>query len=1140
MDPSSKDQEPCESKESAVNNSENASFILGTGKLVTPQKNLTEAAPNFCTSDAFKSPLNFSTVTVEQLGITPESFVKNSAGKSSSYLKKFRRRSAVGTRGSPETNHLIRFIAQQRNLKNAEKSPLERSWCSPLQGSPGPYRNVSSLRERISAFRSAFHPIKENKKLSHCPEFSETEAEKEHLGEYQQYGSSTNSSKRRRISSQSKSTDPFSTLDGKATEDVQELTAGTPRRHASAAAAGLEKSSALGFAQSGFAVEESVFVQVLTEASGGRVVADGVEENAVPLDGLLAGVSARTCPDVTSPSMPVCTEDTLLPQASVLRSVLKKPVNPLPESRQEHHHSLCNHGPRPRFVSSPSSCCKEQKADEDACKVLAPHTTRKRKRVTFGEDLSPEVFDESLPANTPLRKGGTPARQKDLSSISPQPSDLSPVPEQLLQPNFDDKEENLENIEPLPVSLPVLSPNKSSPCEAVSGTETFISSNNPEKTSSHKVNRVTRTSNRRKQSNICNLENMETPPCREKKTNKRKSQETKCTNKTVPKKNQVGKSCRRKKGKGKKNTQKSLYGERDIASKKPLLSPIPELPEGNEMTPSGPGFWSTCSGDRSALGLEDARASDAARRRNLFPVRPDLQVPTRPHFPPDSPAAPAPEAGPRAGLGDGAPEAESRPGSAGAPEPPEGDPAPRERPRGPELAAAGPSARELCPGSESTEGASGKRERGDCAAEGQRPREQGAGDPRGEAPTAEDAAGRPADADPSSRPKRPRGRPPRRPRCPGPAHVETRESHGPGVHVETAESLGPPHGPDVHAGPAESLGPPHGPGIHAGPAEILGPPHGPGIGSGSSESLGSPHGPGVHAGSSESLGPPHGPGVRAETSESLGPPHGPGIGAGSSESLGSPHGPGIGAGSSESLGPPHGPGVHAGSAESLGSPHGPGIGAGSSESLGPPHGPGVHAGSSESLGSPHGPGVHAETSESLGPPHGPGVHAGPTESLGPPHGPGVHAGPTESLGPPHGPGVHAGPTESLGPPHGPGVDAARLCQELAEAMEQSLCAAGVQPRVRRSSRLQRDSCGQGLVWVPAPPASRRRTVGAVDSGGPGAPGGGTEERPPAVPIPVPPQRWWRRSCSSTLASAPEAPQPLGRPRPRGRPHQPAP
>ncbi|KFV76080.1 Cell division cycle-associated protein 2, partial [Struthio camelus australis] len=32
----------------------------------------------------------------------------------------------------------------------------------------------------------------------------------------------------------------------------------------------------------------------------------------------------------------------------------------------------------------------------------------KKKKVTFGEDLSPEIFDKTLPANTPLRKGATP------------------------------------------------------------------------------------------------------------------------------------------------------------------------------------------------------------------------------------------------------------------------------------------------------------------------------------------------------------------------------------------------------------------------------------------------------------------------------------------------------------------------------------------------------------------------------------------------------------------------------------------------------------------------------------------------------------------------------------------------------------
>ncbi|NXG82308.1 KI67 protein, partial [Stercorarius parasiticus] len=34
----------------------------------------------------------------------------------------------------------------------------------------------------------------------------------------------------------------------------------------------------------------------------------------------------------------------------------------------------------------------------------------KRKRVSFGGHLSPELFDKSLPPNSPLKKGATPAR----------------------------------------------------------------------------------------------------------------------------------------------------------------------------------------------------------------------------------------------------------------------------------------------------------------------------------------------------------------------------------------------------------------------------------------------------------------------------------------------------------------------------------------------------------------------------------------------------------------------------------------------------------------------------------------------------------------------------------------------------------
>ncbi|XP_052052413.1 proliferation marker protein Ki-67 isoform X2 [Apodemus sylvaticus] len=43
----------------------------------------------------------------------------------------------------------------------------------------------------------------------------------------------------------------------------------------------------------------------------------------------------------------------------------------------------------------------------------------KRRRVSFGGHLKPELFDENLPPNTPLKKGETPAKRKSLGSHSP-------------------------------------------------------------------------------------------------------------------------------------------------------------------------------------------------------------------------------------------------------------------------------------------------------------------------------------------------------------------------------------------------------------------------------------------------------------------------------------------------------------------------------------------------------------------------------------------------------------------------------------------------------------------------------------------------------------------------------------------------
>ncbi|XP_030874861.1 cell division cycle-associated protein 2, partial [Leptonychotes weddellii] len=558
MDTNSKDSEPLETKEPDIRDTENTSFISGNGRLVTPQKHAPEGTPNGCTPDTFKSPLDFNTVTVEQLGITPESFVKNSSGKASSYLKKSRRRSTIGARGSPETNHLIRFIAQQRSLKMAEKSSLTQN--SPFLGSPVLYRNVNSLRERMSAFQSAFHCIKENENMIDRPEFSEAEGEfkttgsikKESLGECQESEFPANlSSKRRRISYQSdfdeNLTDAVQIFSGVTSPNTGKMCA------VETAPAGFsEKSFESGLTQSGYLVGESVSLSELTEASSGVKVAECIEGkrawDAVPIENFTE-VSTDTVPQVRSLVTPQCKRDIPSSETFVLRSVLKKPsVKLFPEGLQEHCDNLCDDGTHPSLISNLANCCKEQKAEgQENCKVPAFLNIRKRKRVTFGEDLSPEVFDESLPANTPLRKGGTPVRKKDLSSISPLLLEQSPVPVQLQlsQPNFDDKGENLENIEPLQVSFAVLSPlSKSSISETLSGTDTFSSSKNHEKIASHKVGRITRASNRRSQlitfaeENVCNLLNTEAQPCKEKKITRRKSQERKRIGGVLPKKNQ--------------------------------------------------------------------------------------------------------------------------------------------------------------------------------------------------------------------------------------------------------------------------------------------------------------------------------------------------------------------------------------------------------------------------------------------------------------------------------------------------------------------------------------------------------------------------------------------------------------------------
>lgn len=617
MDTSSHNKPLSESKECVRNNSENDFFILGAGSLVTPQKHAADGTPNLCTPDTFKSPLDFSTVTVEQLGITPESFVKTPSGKSSS-LQKNRRRSTVGVRGSPETNCLIRFIAQQRSLKNAARSPMARE--PHLQGSPRLYRNASVLRERMSAFRSAFHSIQETEKMAGGPSASEADGEskimdltkKEGLVEYQQSGFPINSSsKRRRISS----------------KDIPDYYLSGTKMFADGACAGAtstdlaEKSPDISSAQPGCMAAP---LPELRKASRGLTVTDCVEGtrsvDAVPLYTPATPLCSGTATATRTPLIPVCGSNSPSTKTFVLRSVLKKPCQSFSENGKEY--SPC--GDQAHLITCPSSCCKGG-AGRENCKTPDCLNLRKRKRVTFGEDLSPEVFDESLPANTPLCKGGTPVHPRNVG-ITTSPLQ-SPVHEQFLQPNFDDKEENLENIEPPQGSSTILSPSKSSFSEIPPGTNTCSPLNKNEEIICS-VGRATWTSHRRKQllssagTGVFNSYTTQAEPCKE-RMNRRKSQEKKRTSKTLPKKKQVLKSYRKKKRKGKKGVEKCLYGQRDIASKKPLLSPIPELPEVSEATPLADCTQRTCSDNFNIRGELEEVASFviSTRRKRCLPQK---------------------------------------------------------------------------------------------------------------------------------------------------------------------------------------------------------------------------------------------------------------------------------------------------------------------------------------------------------------------------------------------------------------------------------------------------------------------------------------------------------------------------------------
>ncbi|XP_054030908.1 cell division cycle-associated protein 2 [Dryobates pubescens] len=188
----------------------------------------------------------------------------------------------------------------------------------------------------------------------------------------------------------------------------------------------------------------------------------------------------------------------------------------------------------------------------------------KKKKVTFGQDLSPEIFDEALPANAPLCRGGTPVQLHRHSSPSAR---LSLTQEPLPQPSFDCS----EDCDPLEGVVQ----------DAVAAD--LVPAENAEAAETGKPDRMrTRSSTKRKQCSTTSegpdagIAAATAPESAKdnRRRNKHPDQNTTTAAAKKPRKRKRAGCVRRR-----KKVKASLYGERTMASRKPLLSPVPEVSE---------------------------------------------------------------------------------------------------------------------------------------------------------------------------------------------------------------------------------------------------------------------------------------------------------------------------------------------------------------------------------------------------------------------------------------------------------------------------------------------------------------------------------------------------------------------------------
>ncbi|KAM9215732.1 cell division cycle-associated protein 2 [Leptosomus discolor] len=557
------------------------SVSLGAECYLTPNRHKAEEKSDCGTSEKQKKkPIDFATVTASEFGITQENFTRHSIGKSPASLK-FRRRSTIGVRGSPENNTLIQYLAQQRS--NRQKEGF-------IQVSPFKRENVRVLKDKINAFETSFNAVQEAKEETHfsglsqvagasreagCSQSKVLLTKEKNLDQWSEKftsdsrGADLKENLRQNLTNSSKSDTKICTILSSCRDvTVTEPAAAVSKEWVYEQHNPIESSEAVpmrGILGTGHDFSSDH----LTKDVRSNITSDLSRKKVSFGEELSLDIFDESEPPTTPPRMGNISLSEHTQSGSCLQSALKKtPVKQQMDGMEECSSDAVDRGGGDSLTVS--DCAKVfealQTEETERCSSGKP----KKKRVTFGEVLSPEIFDEALPANTPVRKGAMPVRHPGLQSDSPSASS-SLTAEPLSPPNFDCCDESVEPLQEF--------------VEASVAAEDLLPVENAEAETDKSDKIKTRSSTKSKHSTISEGTDFSisgaTNTQKVKETeNPRKNKFQRQKNITTSAAKKTQKTKRTTYGKRrKKKVKKSLYGEREMASKKPLLSPIPEIPE---------------------------------------------------------------------------------------------------------------------------------------------------------------------------------------------------------------------------------------------------------------------------------------------------------------------------------------------------------------------------------------------------------------------------------------------------------------------------------------------------------------------------------------------------------------------------------